>query len=178
MAEGMEDLARQLRQSAGHELRAEAAEDEELTERQRLRRRTLSGAAQAAMHRGDRVAVSVAGLSLSHPLLSVGEDYLTLEGDERWIDVPLAAGVITFHPRPAGGRSGRPEAATFRARVAELEQEQADAELVTRDGARWSGRIEILGADHVVLVEPDGRSHHVPLERVAAVFSRFPPRRS
>lgn len=177
VADEFDDLARQLRQGAGHELRAEAAEDEELTELQRLRHLGLAEAARAAMHRGDRVTAYVAGLSLTRPIVGVGDDYLTMEDDDRYIDVRLIDAVLTVEPRPAGGASGRPAAATFRARVAEHEQERASVEVVSRDGTRWSGRIEVVGVDHLAMAGADGRRAYVPLGSVVVLFSRFPPRR-
>lgn len=178
MAEGWDDLARHLRQSAGQELRAEAAEDEELMQLQRLRRWTLAEAARAAMHRGDRITVWVAGQALTHPVVVVGDDYLTMKTDERWADVHLRETVMTVSSNPAGGRSGRPAAATFRARMGEHEQERVPVEVMTIPEDRWSGRLEVLASDHLALEGPDGQRSYIPLESVAVVFSRFPPRRS
>lgn len=178
VADDLDDLARHLRQSAGQYLRAEAAEDEELTELQRLRRRSLADTARAAMHRGDSVTAWVAGLSLTHPVVAVGDDYLTMETEDRWADVRLEEAVITVSSRTAGGRSGRPEAATFRARIGEHEQEGVPLEVLTMEGRRWSGRLELVGADHLALAGPDEQRCYVPLGSLAVVFSRFPPRLS
>lgn len=175
---GLDDLARQLRQGAGEDLRAEAAEDEELTELQRLRRHTLAEAARRAMHRGDRITVSTAGLTLAHPVVAVGTDYLTMEDEDRWVDVRLTEAALTVDPRPAGGRSGRPAAATFRARMMEHEQELAAVEVVTREAGRWAGRIEVVTTDHLALADDDGLKTYLPLPLVLVVFSRFPPRRA
>lgn len=178
MAEELDDLARQLRQGAGEDLRAEAAADEELTHLQRLRRLSLAEAARAAMHRGDGVTASAGGLTLAHPIVAVGDDYLTMEDQEGWIDIRLMEAVLTVVPKPAGGRSGRPAAATFRARISEHEQERGAVEVVTSSGERTAGHLEVVGADHLVLVGPDGERTYIPLRSVAVVLSRFPPRRS
>lgn len=177
MPDDFEDIARQLRQGPGRDMRAEAAADEELTELQRRRQMDLAGAARTAMHRGDVVTASVAGLTLSHPVIAVGDDYLTMEDGERWIDLRLIDTVLTITPRPSGGRSGRPSAATFRARIAELEQEGIEVGLLLRWGDQWEGRLLVIGADHV-LVASDSRDSYIPLGSIVVVFSRFPPRRS
>lgn len=176
MDEELGDLARELRQRAGHDLRAEAAADEELTELQRMRRLDLAELARTAMHRGDRVTAVVGGLTVSHPVIAVGDDYLTME-DDRWIDIRLLAAVLSVDLRPSGGRSGRPSAATFRARMAELEQEAGPVEVVTRPGDRWVGDLRVVGAEHLQLASDD-RQTYIPLDSVVVVFSRFPPRRS
>lgn len=177
MDEELSDLARELRQRAGHDLRAEAAADEELTELQRLRRLDLAEVARTAMHRGDRVTAVVGALTVSHPVIAVGDDYLTMEDDDRWIDIRLLTAVLSVDLRPSGGRSGRPSAVTFRARMAELEQEAGKVEVVTRPGDRWAGALRMVGAEHLVLASDD-RQTYIPLESVVVVFSRFPPRRS
>lgn len=177
MDEGLDDLARELRQRAGPDLRAEAAADEELTELQRLRRLDLAEVARAAMHRGDRLTAVVGGLTVSHPVIAVGDDYLTMEDGDRWIDIRLLAAVLSVDLRPSGGRSGRPSAATFRARMAELEQETANVEVVTRSGDRRSGDLRVVGAEHLQLASDD-RQTYIPLGSVVVVFSRFPPRRN
>lgn len=177
MGEGLDDLARELRQGAGHDLRAEAAADEELTELQRMRRLDLAEVARTAMHRGDRVTAVVGGLTVSHPVIAVGDDYLTMEDGDRWIDIRLLAAVLSVDLRPSGGRSGRPSAATFRARMAELEQEAGQVEMVTGPGDRWTGEIRVVGTEHLLLASDD-RQTYIPLGSVVVVFSRFPPRRS
>src|SRR5690606_26592292 len=127
--EELEALARQLREGAGRELREEAAEDETLTEIQRRRHRDLADVARIAMHRGDRVLVSGAGLHLAHPVTAVGDDYLTMETDDGAVDVSLASVVMSVESRSSGGRSGVPST-TFRARLAEHEQSGAEVEVV------------------------------------------------
>lgn len=177
VSEEFDDLARALRQGPGREIREEAAADEELTELQRRRRLTMAEAARDAMHRGDRVTASAAGLSLTHPLIAVGHDYLTMDDGDRVIDIRLADAVVTVTARSSGGMSSRPAAATFRARLAELEQEGASVEVMTRDGAGATGRIDLVASDHLVVEDQGGPRFYLPLAAVAVVFSRFPPRR-
>lgn len=172
----LRDLGRELRQGAGRELRAEAATDEELTELQRRRRLDLAAAMRNAMHRGDRVTATVGGLTLSHPLISVGSDYLTMTDGSGVFDVRLDAATLTVDPRPAGGASGRPASPTFRARLAELEQEAGEVEVVTAQGERVAGRLDVTAADHIVVADVSGSMTYLPYEEVVVVFSRFPPR--
>ncbi len=167
-----DDLARQLRQGAGDELRREAAVDEALTELQRRRRATLSDVVRAAMHRGDETVVRVVDLTLSYPLVAVGNDYLIMDTPDGTIDVLLEAAVLTFEPRRAGGRTGVAEAATWRARLAEHEQHGTEVELVTSTGARVVGVIEVAASDHLAVRTLDGAISHVATASVAAVFSR------
>ena len=90
MPDEFDELARSLRQGAGREWREEAAADEQLTELQRRRARTLADVAREAMHRGDRVTVEVAGLRLAHPVIAVGVDYLVLDDGDGVVDVVSA----------------------------------------------------------------------------------------
>jgi hypothetical protein len=170
-----DDLARDLRQGPGDELRREAAADEALTELQRRRRASLSEVARAAMHRGDGTVVQVAGLVLSHPLVAVGKDYVVMTTADGTIDVLLEAAVLTIEPRPSGGRSGVAEAATWRARLAEHEQHDTEVELVTTAGVRVAGVIEVAASDHLAVRTTDGTVSHVATASVAAVISRRPP---
>ena len=170
------DLGRELRQGAGRELRVEAATDEELSEIQRRRRLDLAAAMRMAMHRGDRVTAAVGGLTLSHPVLAVGSDYLTMTDGSAVIDVRLDGAGLTVEPRPTGGASGRPASPTFRARLAELEQEEGEVEAMTRQGQRVAGRLDVTAVDHLVIADVSGSMTYLPYEEVVVVFSRFPPR--
>lgn len=174
--EELDELARQLREGAGHELRAEAAEDETLTEIQRRRHRNLADVARIAMHRGDRILVSFGGTTLAHPVTAVGNDYLTMETDDGAVDVRLAAVVMSVESRSSGGHSGVPASATFRARLAEHEQSGAEVEVVSVDGTRSAGTIEVAATDHIVVVGTERA--YVPVAGVALVFSRRFPRGS
>lgn len=169
------ELARLLREGAGSDLRAEAAEDEELTEVGRRRRRRLADVARQAMHRGDLVTVRAGGLQLNHPVVAVGSDYLTMESDDRMIDVRLESATLEVESRPSGGISARPGSATFRARLAEHEQDGAEVEIVDASGHTVGGRLAVVAADHIVVAGE--RSSYVPIAVVAVVFSRRPGRR-
>lgn len=176
VSDELRDLGRELRQSAGRELQEEAATDEELSEIQRRRRLDLAEAARMAMHRGDRVTATVGDIIVSRPLLAVGSDYMTMSDESGVVDVRLDVAVLTFEVRSEGGTSGRPAARTFRARLAELEQERCAIEVVVRGGGRMTGRIDVAAADHIALIEDSGSLTYLPYGEVVAVFSRCPPR--
>ncbi len=175
MSDELRDLGRELRQGAGRELREEAATDEELSEMQRRRRLDLASVARMAMHRGDRVTVAAGGLTLGDQLLAVGDDYLTMASDPGVVDVALEGAIVTVEPRREGGKSGRPASRTFRARLAELEQDDSVAEVVTHSGMRTRGRIEVAASDHLMIAEESALTY-VPYGEIAVVFSRNPPR--
>ena len=172
-----EELARQLRQGgAGREMRAEAQEDEELTELRRRRHQHLADVARTALHRGDRVTVTAGGLTLTHPIVAVGADYVSLQSEDALIDVSLEVAVVTVEPRPAGGmRAGTPGSATFRARLAEHEGQRAL--VVTIEGRQIDGRLEVAATDHIAVTDDAGVTSYVPVTVVAALITRIPPRR-
>lgn len=173
----LDELARQLRQGTGRELRAEAAEDEQLTEIQRRRRRDMADVARDAMHRGDRVTVSVGGLHLVHDIAKVGTDYLVMDAGDGLVDIRLDAAVLTVAPRAHGGRSATPAATTFRSRLAEHEYLALPVEVVTVDGTRIDGRITVTATDHIAVSGDGFVISYVPIAAVAAVFSSFAPPR-
>src|SRR5690606_15945781 len=142
--EEFEDLARALREGAGRELRDEAAADELEAEKQRRRRMDLSDPVRLAMHRGDKVTVSTAGLTLSDPVVAVGDDYLIMESPDRTTDISLHDATVTVVPTTTGGRTGRPQSKTLAARLREHEQRATSVELFTRSGAGVRGRVEVV----------------------------------
>ena len=174
--DGFEEIARGLRESVGRRIREEAADDEELTHLLRLRRRSLADAVRTAMHRGDRITMQVAGLVLDYPAFAVGQDFVTLADGMRFIDVRLAVAAIRITPSRHGGSSGRPQAATFRARLAEHEQETHAVEIYMVTGESTTGSLEVVASDHVVVREPSGLLSYLPTGTIAVVFSPFPPR--
>lgn len=178
MTDELDDLARSLRQGAGREMREEAAVDEQLTELARLRRRDLATAVRAAMHRGDTVTVETAGLTLGHPVVAVGTDYLTMDDGEALIDVALSDALVTTMASRRGGSAGKAASVTMRARLAEHEQSGALVDVITSAGTSIRGRIKVVATDHVVVADGSGRDTYLPTSRIAVVFSRRPPPRS
>ena len=170
-----DDLARELREGAGRDVREEAAEDETLTELQRHRSRDLSDATREAMHRGDRVTIRVAGTTFGDPIESIGADYLTMATPESVVDVHLPRAVLTIERRPHGGRTGKPAAWTFKARLAEHEQTRRPVELILDTGDRVRGVIHVVATDHLVIAAGETGARLVPISLVGAVLSRPGP---
>lgn len=170
-----DELARELRDRVGPDIRQEAAEDETLTELQRLRSRDLAEAAREAMHRGDLITIQTAGITLSDPVEYVGGDYLTMEAAESVVDVLLARATLFIEPRQRGGRSGKPAAWTFRARLAQHEQSGNPIELILDTGDRIRGVLDVVAADHLVVTDGESGSRLVPTPLVVAVLSRPRP---
>lgn len=169
----LDELARKLRQGVGREINDDAATDEVLTELQRLRNRRIADTLRSAMHRGDRVTVTVGDMRLTHRLVAVGIDYVTLEADNETVDVRLESAVVTITAATSGGATGLPPARTLRSRLAELEHEASPVEILV-GSQRIQGVISVAASDHVIITNPSlpDRSSIVPTELIEAVFSR------
>ncbi|GEM_PF-3251539 len=154
------------------ELRAEAAEWERVAALDSLRRRTLADAARELLHRGDRVAVSVAGRRWSGPVVHVGADVACLATTAGLVDVRLdgvAVWEVVERTRAGGASGGGPQ--TFRARLAAREQAGERIGLSCPGaGTEPTGALVAVAEDHLVLRGPTGRSVLVPLQAVAAVW--------
>jgi hypothetical protein len=72
-------LARELRQTVGSELRAEAEAAELDAETGRLRRRDLAQMAREAAQRGGLVSIVTASRTVTGTTVHVGKDYLSIE---------------------------------------------------------------------------------------------------
>ena len=112
----LEELARELRQTVGAELRAEAEITEHETQIGRLRRLGMSDVARAAMHRGDVVSLITATHTITGTPVYVGKDYLVCETQTEIVDAPFERVVIRVERRPEGGHTTRGGSITFKAR--------------------------------------------------------------
>lgn len=154
------------------ELRAEAAEWEQLAATDWLRRRTMADAARELLARGDRVAVGVGGRSAQGVVVHVGDDLACVATAAGTVDVRLD-GPAVWHVVQrvrSGGRSPTGGAKRFAARLAEHEAAGAPVCLVAGDGAEVVGVIVAAAVDHVVVDGPDGSRWLVPHAAVAAVW--------
>jgi hypothetical protein len=165
-----EELAAELRQTAGREWAEEAAEDERLTEL--LRRRNL-GMADVLMdlaHRGGRVSVEFGGHTFGGAVEAAGEDYASVQGPGQAADLRLAS--TRWSVLPTGDAEERwtdaPE--TFRG----ILQHHASGERVIRlalpGGDMVIGKIAVVASDHVEVEDPDGRDSFVPFEMILGVI--------
>ncbi len=122
-----DDAARALA-AAGAAAREEWRSEQEAAARDAVEQwqhaRTLVDVAREYMHRGDRVAITVAGHHATGEIVEVARDRLAVFDGDRRIDVhlhdalPLALRVV--ERARAGGRSGT-RAVSFRARLLEME---------------------------------------------------------
>jgi hypothetical protein len=136
--------------------------------------RTLLDLARDHMHRGDRVAITVAGHRAVGEIIEVPRDRIAVLDDLAGarVDVhvtdaiPLAFSVI--ERARAGGRSGA-RTATFRARLLELEAAGSLVAVATSMGAdRLTGTLSV-GTDLVVIATPAGAETVIALSAVASV---------
>lgn len=137
--------------------------------------RTLLDLAREHMHRGDRVAITVAGHRAVGTIIEVASDRIALldgSDDERRTDVhvidavPLAFSVV--ERARAGGRSGA-RTASFRARLLELEAAGATVVVATALAPEpFTGTLSV-GTDHIVLTTATSDETVIALAAVASV---------
>ncbi|MGH3440869.1 MAG: hypothetical protein ACRDUY_02270 [Nitriliruptorales bacterium] len=147
------EVARELREWAGAELREEAEEGERLAALAAARGRTLSDVAAELRSRGDRVAVRTGGRTIAGVVTHAGGDFFTLETAATTVEVNLRRPVVltVVERAPSGGREPAGGAATFRGRLLELEMDDAEIDVVVEGGDVLSGRLGAVGRDHLVL---------------------------
>lgn len=134
--------------------------------------RTLLDLAREHMHRGDRVAITVAGHRAVGVIIEVASDRIGLLDHGARSDVhvtdalPLAFSVV--ERARAGGRTGA-RAASFRARLLELEAAGEPVLVATSMGLdTFTGALSV-GTDLVVLTTTAGVDTVVSLSSVASV---------
>jgi hypothetical protein len=171
----LEELARELRQTVGAELRAEAEITEQETHIGRLRKLGMSDVGRAAMHRGDVVSLITATHTITGSPVYVGKDYLVCQTQTEIVDAPFERVVIRVERRPEGGHTTRGGSITFRARLSEFEQSGETVTLTTADAAlEIRGRIAIVARDHCIVEDPEGPRLHIPISQIALVIRPRP----
>lgn len=161
-----EDLASELRQAVGREFRWEAEDVEQLTDQQRRRRRSLTDVAHEAMSRGDTVILGRGEIRHRGRLTAVNSDLAMVDTGMGIINAQLSEVVFTVADRARrGGTVGDRGAQSFRGRLAELEH---TGETVVVEGAdlELTGRIAVAAADHITLVDIEGREWFVPYQAI------------
>jgi hypothetical protein len=158
---------------AGAAREARRAEEEEYARaaaRQWARHRDLLDVARELQHRGDTVAVHVAGRAFRGEIATVGHDYFQLRTPGGAVDVPLSGSAGARHVlvrvierARRGGRRAEPAALTFRARLLEYDRDEIDALVGTAvSGEELRGKI-VVGRDHVVVREVSANETYVSL---------------
>ncbi len=167
----LKELARELRQTVGAEMRAEAEITEQETHIGRLRRLGLSDVARAAMHRGDLVSLVTATRTITGFPVFTGKDYLVCQTQTEIVDAPFDRILIRVEREPRGGHTARGGAITFKARLSELEQTGELVTIVTADaGIEIVGRLAVVATDHCIVEDPDGPRMHVPIGQICLVI--------
>ena len=165
----LDELAAHLRHSGGAELVDEWEITEVETEQGRRRRSYLAQHWMEAMHRGDSVEFIAAFGRVAGAVDYVGNDYATVLGQDFCWDVRTDRGVLTVYRQRSGGHTVRGGSITFKARLAEYESTaEPVAVLLPGYSVERRGRIEVVGADHLV-VRTDHTSHVIPLNLVEGV---------
>lgn len=153
----------------GNEFREEAEEVERLTDLQRRRRASLSDVALAAMHRGDQVTIQARSGAWTGELLAVGDDYVSLQALNGIVEALLDGVALHVRSSRAGGRSGRPASATWRARLSEFALSGETVTVIAPDlGLEVTGVIELIARDHAVVDNGTVRTY-VPMLSLAIV---------
>ena len=166
----IEELARELRQGAGAELRAEAEITEMETHLGRLRRRSLADVAGEAMNRGDTITVISADRTITGSLEFVGSDYVIVQTASEMVDARLTLCAFSLTRRRSGGHLTRSGSKTMKARLAEYEQTGEPLQLLAPSlGVNATGRISVGATDHIVLTA-DGVELFVPTDQIALVI--------
>lgn len=159
-------LAAELRQTAGAEWTAEAAEDERLTELGRRRRLNLADIAKEMANRGERVSVEYGGHSFSGVVVGAGDDFVTIEGSGQIAEVRLERSRWSILKADGPSVRAVTTVASFRAALHEHAAGQTTIRLTLDQGDLVIGKIEVVGADHVEIADVDERRLFVPLEIV------------
>ncbi|MGH8873204.1 MAG: hypothetical protein ACRDWS_14670 [Acidimicrobiia bacterium] len=162
------EIEAHLRQGAGREWLAEAAEDEQLTELLRRRRLDLGERARELVHRGERVRAEIGGQTFSGQVVFSGSEFATIDRGEDIVEVVLEAAIWTIERSRSGGHEQGGEPLTFRARLAEIAATSESIRMIVADGRAIVGSIEVVATDHVELSQ-DGGTIVVPIRLIVAV---------
>ena len=173
-SEEYEQVRRQLREHTEGGFRLAAEEDEYWAMKQARRGGTLSEVAYDAMSRGDLVEVWSGTTTFRGFIRHTRNDLLMLSGQAN-VDVNLG-GPIVLRIVEAAATTGvgvvRHGAASFAARLAELEQAQTTCEFICPFArAPVNGKLMIRARDHVIVGAAAGGEWIVPVRWLAAVVN-------
>lgn len=167
----LEELARELRQGVGAELRAEAEMTELETHIGRLRRLGLADIARSAMHRGDVISLITATKTITGIPVFSGKDYLVCQTPTEIVDAPYERVLIRVERRPVGGHTTHGGPITFKARLSELEHTGESITVLTADANHeLSGRIAVVATDHCIIEDRLGPRIHVPIAQICMII--------
>ncbi len=133
--------------------------------------RSLADVARDTMHRGDEVAVDVAGARFAGTITAVGADVIRIDGRHGSVVVNLASGgavLRTTEAARAGGTRGDENLVNLRAALLRHELERHSVVVGTSTGEQLRGAI-VVGADHVQMLAEDGLTSYVALDTLVWV---------
>lgn len=162
------NLESELRQGAGRDWSAEAAEDERMTEKLRDRRMGMSERMQAFVSIGQRVRAESGSQSFTGPVVFAGTDYAVVDRGDDEIAVRLGRATWTLEP---GGKEGHHQTGSpmsFKGHLSELESSGEIVRMLVDDGRPLVGTIATVADDNVVF-DYDGNVVLIPLETVIGV---------
>jgi hypothetical protein len=178
----VESIQRDLEEVAAairSEIRLEAEEAEREAAVSAAMRRDLSDVARELMAHGDTVAVDVGQRIFVGPIVAVGSDVVTLEAGSWRVDVNLKAlqRMRVVKRARSGGRRGPHGAASFRARLLELQLSGEAIEAgTTACDEPVVGPVVLVGCDHVAVGEGVEPEWFLALTSLAFVRTRENPR--
>lgn len=168
-----EDLASELRQGAGREWAEEAAEDERLTEKGRVRRMTLGDRGREFVEQGKRLRAEAGAQTFTGRVVYAGSDYAVLERADDLVALRLEAATWTVEHAAGEGATQYGGAFTFAAHLSELEHSGEFVRLLLSDGRALLGSISVAASDHLDLSQ-DGVTVVVPYRVLVAVVRPTP----
>lgn len=170
-----DELARELRERLGPELRADAEESEALAALAARRARTLADIGRLAADRGDEVVLELRSLRVTGTVRYAAGDLLSLSAHAARLDVctrRIAALRVVAAPTRRGADEAVPGPGGFTARLHELEMAGTVVEvLVDGHADPPRGTITVVARDHVVLVDDERREWHLHRDAIVAVRS-------
>lgn len=160
------NLAAELRQTAGAEWAAEAAEDERLTETLRRRRLSLGDIAKEMANRTERISVEFGGHSFTGAIIGSGGDYVTIQGSGQFAQVRLETARWSILNADGPPIQQVNTAESFRGALHEHATAETTIRLTLDRGDMVIGTIHIVASDHLEIADVDDRRIYIPMETV------------
>jgi hypothetical protein len=139
--------------------------------------RSLVDALVELMHRGDRVAVNIAGRRIAGEVVDVGDDVLSVLQPAGRVDIHVRASIplhVQIDERArSGGRRSDGAAPSFRARLLEWESAGEELSLAALGSSEPVDGALAVGADFVMIHTRLGADHYFPIDTVAYVMPRL-----
>jgi hypothetical protein len=162
------NLESELRQGAGRDWSAEAAEDERMTEKLRDRRMELSELMRRFVTTGQRVRAESGSQAFAGPIVFAGTDYAVVGRDDDEVAIKLVGATWTLE---TGGTEGHHQSASpmsFKAHLSELESSGEVVRILVEDGRSLRGPIRTVASDNLS-IDCDGSVVLIPLPAVIGV---------